>query len=184
LTLAVVAALYATVSATALLVASPAELAAAEAPLTLVYRHATGHEGALLNGLAVCATVNGILAQIVMVSRLLFGMAEDGFLPRPLALVWPRTRTPVVATLVTALAVLTLSISVPIEPLARITSLLLLLVFVAVNLALLRLKIGGEPAPAGTFQVPLWVPAAGVAFSLLPLAWELFRLLTSLGAAP
>ncbi|HJQ60086.1 MAG TPA: APC family permease, partial [Vineibacter sp.] len=122
-TLAIVATLYAAVAAAALWVASPAELATAEAPLALVYRHATGRDGTFLNGLAVCATVNGVLALLVMVSRLLYGMAEDGFLPAFLAHVWPRTRTPVPATLLTAGVVLILALAAPIEPLARLTSL-------------------------------------------------------------
>ena len=60
LTLVIVAALYATVSAAALAVATPAELAASDAPLALVYRLATGRDGAFLNGLAVSATINGV----------------------------------------------------------------------------------------------------------------------------
>lgn len=176
LTLVIVAALYAAVASAALWIATPAQLAAADAPLALVYSHATGHGGTFLNTLAVGATVNGVLAMIVMVSRLLFGMAEDGFLPRPLAYVWPRTRTPVVSTLVAAAAVLVLALAAPIEPLARLTSALLMLVFVVVNAALLRIKLRGEPPPAGAFVVPIWVPAAGMALSLLPLAWELRRL--------
>jgi amino acid transporter len=104
-------------------------------------------------------------------------MAEDGFLPEPLAYIWPRTRTPLTATLVTALAVLVLALVAPIEPLARITSTVLLLVFATVNAALLRIKLRRTATPEGTFHVPAWVPAAGLVLSLLPLAWELMHLL-------
>ena len=175
-TLVIVATLYAVVSAAALAVATPAQLAAADAPLTLVYQLATGRDGTFLNGLAVTATINGVLAQIVMVSRLLFGMAEDGFLPARLAYVWPSTRTPVIATLVTAAAVLLLALVAPIGPLARVSSTVLLLIFATVNAALLRIKLRHEPAGEGVFLVPAWVPAAGVLLSLLPVGWEAVRL--------
>lgn len=176
LTLVVVTILYAVVSMAALSVATPAALAADDAPLALVYRLATGNDGAFLNGLAVTATINGVLAQIVMVSRLLFGMAEDGFLPSRLAYIWPRTRTPVTATLVTAAAVLLLALLAPIEPLARVSSIVLLLVFTTVNAALLTIKLRREPPPSGAFLVPLWVPAGGVLSSAAPIAWEMVRL--------
>jgi amino acid transporter len=176
ITLAIVTVLYAAVSAAALVVAAPAELATADAPLALVYKHATGRDGTFLNGLAVCATVNGVLAQIVMVSRLLFGMAEDGFLPNGLAYVWPRTRTPVVTTLIAAALVLILALAAPIEPLARVTSSILLLIFAFVNAALVRIKLRHGRAPESTFTIPIWVPAAGVVLSLLPVAWEIWRL--------
>jgi amino acid transporter len=177
ITLVVVGALYAAVSAAALVVATPMELAAADAPLAMVYQHATGKEGTFLNGLAVCATVNGVLAQIVMVSRLLFGMAEDGFLPAPLAYVWPRTRTPVVTTVIAGAVVLLLALAVPIEPLARLTSSLILVIFAIVNAALVWIKLRRVPPPRGAFTVPIGVPAAGVIFSLLPVGWEAWRLL-------
>ncbi len=175
-TLVIVASLYALVSAAALSVASPAALAQADAPLALVYRLATGKEGAFLNGLAVTATINGVLALIVMVSRLLFGMAADGFLPPGLAWVWPRTRTPLVATLAASATVLLLALLAPIEPLARASSTVLLLVFVVVNAALLKIKLRREPVGPGVFSVPAWVPAGGVLFSLLPVVWEALRL--------
>lgn len=176
LSLAIVAALYAAVSVAALRVASPPELAATEAPLAFVYRRATGGSGAVLDGLAVFATINGVLAQMIMVSRLLFGMARDGFLPAPLAYVWPRTRTPLTATVLTAAVVLLLALAAPIEPLARLTSLMLLLVFATVNAALLKIKLRRDPAGAGVFVVPAWVPAAGIVSSLVPVGWEIWRL--------
>lgn len=183
-TLVIVASLYTLVSAAALDVASPAELAAADAPLALVYRIATGRDGAFLNGLAALATINGVLALMVMVSRLMYGMAERGFLPSALAYVWPRTRTPLVAILATAAVVLLLAWLAPIEPLARLSSTVLLLVFATVNAALVRIKARHDPADDSVFRVPAWVPVAGVLFSLLPVAWEIVRLLEQGNAGP
>lgn len=175
-TLAIVASLYALVSAAALAIATPAQLAAADAPLTFVYRLATGNDGTFLNGLAVMATINGVLALIIMVSRLLFGMAEDGFLPSSLARVWPPTRTPLLATLTTAVVILSLALLAPIEALARVSSAVLLVVFAVVNAALLRIKLRHGPGSKAVFQVPTWVPATGVLFSIVPVVWEAARL--------
>ena len=46
----------------------------------------------------------------------------------------------------------------------------------AVNAALLRIKLRHDANEAGLFCVPAWVPAAGLMFSLLPVAWEVVRL--------
>ena len=47
------------------------------------------------------ATANGVLIEILMVSRMLYGMADRGWLPHQLAHVWARTHAPVRTTLIT-----------------------------------------------------------------------------------
>ncbi|MFC0006317.1 APC family permease [Micromonospora siamensis] len=53
---------------------------------------------------ALIAVASGALLTSIMTSRLTYGMASDGLLPRPLGRVLPRRRSPWVATLVTFLA--------------------------------------------------------------------------------
>ena len=48
-----------------------------------------------------------MLIEILMVSRMLYGMGDRGWLPRALAHVWARTHAPVRATLLTGFLVLT-----------------------------------------------------------------------------
>lgn len=59
---------------------------------------------------------------------------------------------------------LMLALAFPIEGLAEASSRITLVIFAFVNAALLKLKIDGVAAP-GTFFVPAWVPALGLATS-------------------
>lgn len=163
-------ALYALVAWAALRAAPAAELAASRQPLVLVFERATGHGAAFLALIAVAAALNGILAQIVMSARVLYGLGR--FVP-PLRIfhhAHPRFRTPVLATVLATAATVLLALTAPLVGLAETSALLLLAVFVSVNVALLILKRRGPPPP-GCFTAPRWVPLAGIALSALGLAW-------------
>ena len=165
LTLVVATALYVLVTLAALRTVSPGELAGSEAPLALVFSRATGGSPAFLGAIAIIATLNGIVVQFIMASRVLYGLADRGEMPALLARVSPVTHTPLVATgLVVALA-FGLAASFPIAGLAEWTSRLTLLVFGIVNAALLVLKWRSEPSPEGAMNLPIAVPAAGTVVS-------------------
>src|SRR5664279_5969097 len=83
--------------------------------------------------------VNGILIQIVMASRVLYGMASDGQLPRALAVVNQAHQTPTRATLLVGSAIVVLAVFFPLVSLAKATSIITLIVFTLVNVALVRL---------------------------------------------
>ena len=109
------------------------------------------------------AIINGALIQAIMASRVLYGLSSRGQLPAFFAQVHPRTRTPVIATLVACAAILTLTLLGNLVGLATATSLIMLAIFAITNLALWRIKTHSrrhqEPAPA--FEVPQWWPLAG-----------------------
>ena len=153
---------------TAVLHAVPlAVLSGSDAPLALVFPGAPLVLRQGFGAVAVVATVNGVLIQMIMASRVLYGLADRGQLPRVLGRISARTRTPVVATAVVVAVVLVLALILPIEALAERTSQIVLLVFVLVNLALIRLKRTGAPQGARAhFSVPRAVPVLGVATSL------------------
>ena len=138
------------------------ELAVARAPLSLVFERVTGAPPVMISIIAVMATINGVIIQMVMASRILYGMAERNLLPQRLAVVSPLTRTPLNATVLVVLAVLLLALALPMERLADITSQLTLIVFALVNAALVLVKSRGLPPPADTFTAPIVVPAAGL----------------------
>jgi APA family basic amino acid/polyamine antiporter len=115
--------------------------------------------------LSLLSVVNGALVQVIMASRVLYGMARQDMAPRRLANVNPVTRTPLLATGVTVLVVLALALWLPIATLAQVTSLVVLLVFAVMHLSLLRLK-KRNPQPDGVNVVhPVW-PAIGLLLSL------------------
>lgn len=143
-----------------------AELAAAPAPLSLVFARLTGAPPGIISAVAVFATINGIIAQIVMASRVLYGMARQGALPAAIGRVDTTTRSPLVATAIVVALALVLAIALPIEHLAEWATRVMLAIFVLVDAALVAIKRREGPAP-GTLAVPIAVPAAGAASAFL-----------------
>lgn len=169
--LLIVAALYMLTSLAAIRAVPIPDLASSPRPLALVWERATGSSAGFLSGIAILAALNGVLAQLVMGARILFGLGRRspalGFFHEA----HPRFRTPVRATLVVAAAVLAFALFLPIGQLAQISTAMLLAVFILVNLALYRLK---RLAPEAPFRTPVGVPLAGAGLSLLVLlAWAL-----------
>ncbi|WP_278027676.1 APC family permease [Roseicyclus salinarum] len=134
-------------------------IAEAEAPLVA----AVTREGwpAWPVGLAsLCVIVNGALTQMIGASRLLMDIGRDGRgAPEIVGKVNTRTDTPLVATGTIAFIVIVLATLVPLKSLAEATSLIVLLVFVAVNAALLALKRHDQPSDVP--NVWIGVPVIG-----------------------
>ncbi len=166
LSLAIASVLYFLVALAAISSVPASLLAGSDAPLADLYRYVTGQEPVVITLIGMFAVINGALIQIIMASRVCYGMSRQRWLPSMFGRVNALTRTPLLATAVVSLVVLGLALWFPIETLAKATSYFLLLVFSLVNLSLWRLKRGGDQ-PAGILQVPVWVPAAGFIASFL-----------------
>ena len=164
LTLVISTLLYVLVVWVALVSVGQAELAESKAPLALVFERLTGASPRTMSAIAIVATLNGIIVQIIMSSRVLYGLARQGNLPAALGTVSKTTRTPLVATAVTSALVLILALALPLQHLADLTARMTLVVFALVNLSLIRIKGRERPreghAPTG-FVAPTWVPWAG-----------------------
>lgn len=152
--------MYVLVAVVAIVTIPPATLAASDAPLADVYEYATGRPAVVISIIGLVAVMNGALIQIIMASRIFYGMSCNGWLPAFFGVVNPRTHTPVRATLVAGILVLLLALVLPLVSLAKITSTMVLGVFVVINLSLLRIK-RREPLPAGVRPVPIAVPLIG-----------------------
>jgi basic amino acid/polyamine antiporter, APA family len=122
-------------------------------------------------GATVFATIgaiaisNGVLAEIMMLARLFYGMAKNGQLPTALATVHHRTQTPILATALAGALVLATSLLLPFEHLLVLANVLTLGVFLTVDLALWRVKLRTKSENAG-FVVPGWVPPLAAAAAL------------------
>ena len=115
-------------------------------------------------GVSLIAVSNGVLIEILMLSRLLYGMAQRGWLPAWLGTVHHRTASPVPATLLAGIAVFALAASLDTAFLAGTTSAITLLIFTVVCGALWRLQ-RNQPRLAG-FVVPRLVPPIAGALCL------------------
>jgi amino acid transporter len=121
--------------------------------------------------LTVFAVANTALINMLMASRLLYGLAKQDVLPRSLGKVLPSRRTPWAGIAFSTLLALGLIVVVTyaaettvIAALSGTTALLLLCVFSIVNIACLVLR--RDPTPSDGFRAPTWVPVVGAACCL------------------
>jgi APA family basic amino acid/polyamine antiporter len=96
---------------------------------------------------------------MIMASRLVYGMAAQGIVPRGLGRVHGRRRTPWVAVVLVAVLAVALIALGDLESLADTTVLLLLMVFVCVNVAVLLLR--REPVQHEHWRAPTALPVLG-----------------------
>ena len=177
-TLVITAVLYVALALAAVLTVTPHELEASGAPLALVFERTGASQPALIIAvIALFAIVNGVLVQIILAARVMYGLSIQRALPAWLDYVHPATQTPLPATVLAGSVVLLLALWFPLTQLAQTTSVITLVIFALVNLSLLRIKLK-EPAPSGVWQVPAWIPAAGFVINLGFVLYGLTELLS------
>nr|MDA3869862.1 amino acid permease [Gammaproteobacteria bacterium] len=145
----------------AVLQIEPRLVAKSDAPLAFIYSTATGRSPVFIGLIGMFAVVNGALIQLVMASRLLYGMSNRGWLPAWFSRIHSPTRTPLNSTLAVALLILVFAMMLPMVTLAEMTSSLILIVFILINLALIRIKLQ-QPEPEGVIVFPSWIPKLGL----------------------
>lgn len=124
------------------------------APLAAVAEQLFGSQGrGLVLACTLLATLGLLAGDLLATPRSFLPVAEDGMLPAAMASVHPRYRTPHVAIIAYATASCLFAISGTFKPLAILASISLLLVYLAVCLAALKLRAAG-PAPEGAFRAP------------------------------
>lgn len=118
------------------------------------------------------AVGNGALIEIVMLSRVVYGMARNGQLPAILARVEHRTHTPVIATVIVGVFVLGAGLTLTFEGLLVVANVLTLAIFSVVDLALWRVQ-ATRSIDDPSFTVPRWLPLVAAAVSLILIFSEL-----------
>ena len=114
----------------------------------------------LFAAIALFALTNGALINMIMASRLVYGMSREGIVPPALGRVHATRRTPYVAIAFTSSLAALLVLVGDLETLANTTVLLLLFVFVCVNTAVLVLR--RDPVEHEHFRAWTFVPVLGV----------------------
>ena len=167
LAMAAAALIYIAVAVTAVSVVPWAELAEAPGPITAVVgRAAPSIPPVVFIAITLFAVANTALVNYVTASRLIYGMACQGLLPKRLGSVHAARRTPHVAVAALFLVLAPLALLGTITALAAATVLLLLLVFMVVNGALFILK-GRSSEKPGRFEIPRFIPALGALVCLV-----------------
>jgi len=176
LTLGVTTLIYMLIMVTAVLTLSPAELASSEAPLAQIYEHHTGEKAVIIIIIGMFSIINGALIQMIMASRVLYGLSSRGQLPDFLGVVHHRTRTPHFATAVATVIVLIIALLGSLASLAEATSVIMLTIFSIVNLALWRIK-RRAPNPVDVRTFPIWIPIIGFFVSFAFVLSEIISLI-------
>lgn len=161
---------YVAVGIAAVAVVDPDTLAGSTGPLLEVVDAEGSVPAWVFSLVALIAVANGALLTMIMASRLAYGMAEQGILPSVLGRVLPGRRTPWVAIVVTTLVAIGLVFTGDVAALAETVVLLLLVVFAAVNVAVLVLR--REQVDQPHFRVATVVPVLGVASCVLLLSQQ------------
>lgn len=153
----IVVIVYVLVSLSVLGAVSPQELAAMDNPLAGVVSISYGQEGLIiLSVIALFATSNTILSNMIGSSRVLYDMSDEIRWMRPFSKVSPRWRTPLLAIVLVWFWMCLFVFIEELEFIALIATLVILLTFAVVNTSviILRRKSPLSPRP---FRIPLSV---------------------------
>jgi len=164
--------LYIFTSISAVSIVGWKELGASQNPLALIASKKLGSSAFfLLSILALFATSSTALIILIVVSRMIYGMANSHALPYKLATVHKKRRTPWIASIVTMSFAILFVLTGKINTTASITSLGAFITFTAVNFAVIWLRYR-HPNIERSFKVPLNIGR----FPILPFLGALFSI--------
>lgn len=160
--LAIAGAVYVLVTAVASMAVPTPALVASDGPLLEVVRLGPlAIPTRVFSAIALFALANGALINMIMASRLLYGLARQGIVPPALGRVDRRRGTPTAAIAATSAVAAALALTGDLGQLADTTVLLLLAVFALVNACVLVLR--RDPGEPGHFRAPAGLPVVGLA---------------------
>ncbi len=126
-----------------------------DAPLAAVASISLGKIGGILViAISALAMLGSLGGEILSIPRILFAGARDGLLPGPLGRVHPAFNTPHVAIIVYSLLGSLLAVSGGFKQLAILSSAAVLLIYLGVVLASVRLRTKASTATGSGFRVP------------------------------
>lgn len=148
-----------TVTSSLLIPADQLGQAGSSALLKVVQVGAPGFPLWVFSLIGLFAVINSALINMLMASRLIYGMANERIIPKVFGTVHPFRRTPWISILFTSGVAIILVSTADIAKLGGTTALLLLVVFTIVNIAVLVLR--KEKVEHKHFRAPTWVPVLG-----------------------
>lgn len=164
--LVIAALIYVAVAFTATMLVDTKTLTSSTGPLLEVVKVAGfAFPPKLFALIALLAVGNTALINMLMASRLVYGMAREGIVPKIFAAVHPATSTPWVAIVFTVGIAAVLVATGDVGNLADTTVLLLLCVFMLVNVAVLILR--KDRVGHDHFRAPSWMPVLGALVCLI-----------------
>lgn len=149
------------------------QLASSKAPLAEILTGKGQQYTYAISIISLIAVLNGVLAQVIMGSRVLYGLARQEGAPKFFDQLHATFRTPSNATIAISLIIIVLSILVPIVQLANTTSYLIIGVFVLVNFSQVKLSWRDLGLTKCLRSRKFLIPLIGAILSLLFLGYKI-----------
>lgn len=185
--------LYVLVGVAAVSAVGAEALGASDQPLGLVMEQRFGaRAGDVVALIALASTTNTTLLVLTAATRVIFSMARGGALPPMFAALTPRSSAPWLGAVAAGVVAVPFALSGSIELIAEVTNFAIYVLFVGVNLAVIRLR-RTSPAASRPFRAPFAIgtlpvtAVLGVLTSVLllfyidPAAWMLGAIMIALG---
>ncbi len=153
------------------------QLAVSKAPMADIMNKHSQQAAWFISLISLAAVVNGALVQIIMGARVLYGMGKQSLAPHWLATIHSKRQTPYIATLLIGLVVWVLATSLDLTTLAKITSFIILVVFLLVNISLIRLMRKETTIPSNAMAVQSWIPYFAAMMCLLFLGVQIYQMI-------
>jgi amino acid transporter len=166
---------YIVVSTIAVLTVSPEILSGSNIPVAEILRGHGAFSMKMLGVVSLLTGVNGALVQIIMASRVVYGLSKKDQAPTFLGKINSKTKTPLRATAAITLIVLVLAIFFPLQTLAESTSFIILIIFAIVNISLWLIKGRQNKDPKQKISFPRWVSLFGFMTSIVALAFQVWQ---------
>jgi amino acid transporter len=126
-----------------------------DAPLAAVAHEIIGPAGATVLLVAAMMSCFGLLSgDLLATPRLLFAGAKDGLFPKPIAKVHTKFATPYIAVITYGSLIFIFAVFGGFDELAVLASCSMLLIYLTVILAMLKLRSRNDPGDEKTFKVP------------------------------
>lgn len=164
--------LYMLVSSVAIKTVAVDVLSHSKAPMTLLVDQSSDSAKYLITLISLIAISNGALVQVVMASRVLYGLAKRFNFINLFAKLHPKTQTPILATMMVAVLIFIFAVSLPLVHLAQFTSFVILIIFALMHISLIKLKL--QQQVAIDLAYPLLAPVIGLILILLFIGINIF----------
>lgn len=177
---AIVIVIYSLVTVSAVSLIPYQQLAASASPLADIANARFGNTGIIIiSVIALFATSNTILSNMLGSSRVLFGMSKETKFLKPLSFISSKRKTPVAALILILVITCSFALIGNIETVARITTLFIFTTFIVVNLAVIVLRVK-QKEMTRPYRIPLNIKnipvmsVLGIVMTLILLGYNIY----------
>jgi len=177
---AIVIVIYSLVSVCAVSVIPYQQLAASKSPLADIANTRFGNIGIItISVIALFATSNTILSNMIGSSRVLFGMSKETKFLKLFSHVSSKRKTPVAALILILVITCGFALIGDIETVARITTIFIFITFIVVNLSVIVLRVKEKEMnrpyriPVNIKNIPV-ISVLGIIMTLILLSYNVY----------